>query len=374
MKPATFAALAIATVVVAGAAYYATMQRDAVISDPWERQPLYPDLLERVNDVTSVQVATQADGTITMTKQDDGWTVAERHEYAADFGKIRDALVELASMETLEPKTQKPEKFPELGVENVEAPEGETTNSIRFTAKAGDDVLADLLIGRVRPEDIGKGVFVRKHGEDQAWLATGSFQPPRQALQWLDRSVVNIDSRRILEVTVAHPDGDSFTVRRQDMGGENMAYVSPVPEGKEPKPAHELNNMANIPDFLIFDDVRPADEITGTADPVVSTYRTYDGLTLTLTAVEQDGQTWVKGRAAESPRAEGVDAFVEEHKGKDSTAGRIADEFRSADAVAEEIAAMNEHLSPWAYSLTEYKSGKVIQRSVGLLQDAGTQN
>lgn len=374
MKPATFAALAIATVVVAGAAYYATMQRDAVVADPWERQPLYPDLLERVNDVTSVRIASQADGIVTLTKQDDRWTVAERHDYAADFGRIRAALVELARMESLEPKTSKPENFADLAVQDVEAPEGTTTNSIRFTAKAGEEVLADLLIGRVRPEDVGKGVFVRKHGENQVWLASGAFQPNRRALQWLDRSVVNIDSRRIWEVTVTHPDGDTFTVHRPEMGSENMAYASPTPEGQEPKPAHELNNMANIPDFLIFEDVQPADNVAWTADPVVSTYRTYDGLTLTLTAVEHEGETWVKGTAATSPRADGIDEFVAEHEGEDSAAGRIADEFKSADAAAAEADAIAKHLAPWAYRLTAYKSGKVTQRSDGMLQAAGTPN
>ena len=371
MKPATFAALAVTTAVVAGGAYYATLQRDANIADPWERQPLYPNLMEQANDATSIRVASQADGTITITKNGDIWTVAERHDYPADFDKIREALVELANMETLEPKTNKPENFAELYVEDVEAPDGATTNSIRFTARANDKVLADLLVGRTRPKDIGEGVFVRKHGENQVWLANGSFQPNRRALQWLDRNVVNIDARRIMQVTVSHPDGDTFSVERSEMGSEDMAYASPVPEGRQPKPAHEMNNMASVPDFLIFQEVRPADEVAWTADPVVSTYRTFDGLTLTMTAVEQDGDIWVKASAAESPRADGLDAFIAEHQGKDSTAGRIADEFLSPDEVAAEIAAMNERLAPWAYQLTDYKSGKVTQRSADMLQPAG---
>lgn len=370
MKPITFAALVVVTVAVAGGAYYAAMQRDATIADPWEPKPLYPQLLDRVNDVSSVRVATQADGTITMTKQGERWTVAERHGYPADFETIRNALVELASMETLEPKTQKPENFADLHVQNVEAPEGTTTNSIRFTAKAGDEVLADLLIGKARPKDIGRGVFVRKYGEDQVWLASGSFQPDRRALQWLDRNVVNIDSRRILRVTVTHPDGDAFTVERTELGAEDMAYASPVPEGKEPKPANEMNNMANIPDFLIFEDVRPAAEIDWSADPIVSTYRTYDGLTLTVTAVKQDGQTWIKAAAQESPRVDGLDAFVEERKGQDSAAGRIADTIKTPADVTAEIEAANERLAPWAYRLTDYKSGKVTQRSADMLKDA----
>ncbi len=372
MKPATFAALAVATAVIAGGAYYATMQREASVSDPWRRQPLYPGLMERVNDATSIRVASQADGSITITKQGDTWTVAERHDYPADFDKIRAALVELASMETLEPKTSRPENFAELYVEDVGPADGATTNSIRFTAKADNDVLADLLIGRARPKDIGEGVFVRKHGENQVWLANGSFQPNRRALQWLDRNVVNIDARRIMRVTVTHPDGDTFTVNRPEMASENMAYASPVPEGWQPKPPHEMNNMASVPDFLIFQEVKPAGEIAWTADPVVSTYRTFDGLTLTMTAVEQDGDVWVKASAAESPRADGLDTFIAENKGEDSTAGRIADEFRSPEEVAAEIATMNERLAPWAYQLTDYKSGKVTQRSADMLQAAGT--
>lgn len=371
MKPIAFAALAVVTVAVAGGAYYATLERDATIADAWQRQPLYPGLLERVNDATSVRVATQSDGTVTMTKEGDTWTVAEKYGYKADFDKIRDALVELASMETLEPKTQKPENFAALHVQDVTPKDGGNTDSIRFTAKAGDKPLADLLIGLTRPKDMGAGVFVRKHGDTQVWLASGSFQPPRRTLQWLDRDVVNIDSRRILRVTMTHPDGDTFTVERPDLGAENMAYASPVPEGKEPKAPNEMNNMANVTDFLIFEDVRPAQEVTWTADPVVSTYRTYDGLTLTLTAVKQDDHTWVKASAAASPRVDGLDAFAKEKKGEDSAAGRIADQVKTADAVTAEIAALNKHLAGWAYRLTDYKSGKVTETSANMVKDLG---
>jgi hypothetical protein len=374
MKPITFATLAVVTAAVAGGAWYATLQRDATITDPWQRQPLYPGLVERVNDATSVRIASQADGTITMTRNGDIWTVAERHGYPADFNKLREALVELASIETLEPKTNKPENYTSLKVEDVDIPQGSISDSIRFTAKAGDTVLADLLIGRVRPKDIGEGVFVRKHGDTQAWLGTGTFQPNRRVLQWLNRNAVNIDSRRIQQVTLTHPDGDTFTVDRPDLGAEDMAYASPMPEGKEPKPLHEMNNMASVTDFLIFEEVRPTSEITWTADPVVSSYRTYDGMTLTLTAVEQDGQTWVKAAAAASPRAEGIDAFVEAEKGKDSVAGRIADQFKTPAEIVAEVEVLAERLAPWAYRLTDYKSGKVRQRSAEMLQIIGKKN
>ena len=74
----------------------------------------------------------------------------------------------------------------------------------------GDETLADLLVGRDRPAEVGGGVFVRKAGENQTWLASGSYQPNRRAIQWLDRNIVNIDSRRVHRVTMQHADGDGF--------------------------------------------------------------------------------------------------------------------------------------------------------------------
>jgi hypothetical protein len=371
MKITTFAALAVVTAAVAGGAYWATQQRDAMVADPWTKQALYPGLVERLNDVTSLRVATQADGPLTMTKGADGWTLAEKNGYAVDFSKVRQTLVELASLETLEPKTQKPENFSALSVEDVAAPEGTTTRSISVTAKAGDTVLADLLVGRTRPKDVGAGVFVRKNGENQAWLANGSYQPNQKALQWLDRNVVNIDSRRVRTVVVTHPDGDTFTVAKPEIGSEDMAYGSPVPEGLEPKPVHEMNNMASVTDFLILEDVRPASEIDWGVPQVVSTYETYDGVLLTVTAVKAGDQTWVRAAATTSAQADGIDAFIAEHKGKDSSTGRIADQFLSADAAANAVETINKRLENWAYRLTDYKSGKVTQRSADMLQAFG---
>jgi hypothetical protein len=374
MKFTTFAALAAVTAAVAGGAYWATQQRETVIADPWAKQALYPGLVERLNDVTSLRVTTQADGPLTMTKSGEAWTLAEVNGYAVDFGKVRQTLVELATMETLEPKTQKSENFSTLRVEDVEAAEGVITKSIGITAKAGDTVLADLLVGRTRPEDVGAGVFVRKKGDNQVWLASGSYQPNQKALQWLDRNVVNIDSRRARAVTVAHPDGDTFTVAKPDMGSEDMAYASPVPEGQEPKPVHEMNNMASVTDFLIFEEVLPAAEVDWTVPQIVSTYTTYDGILLTITAVKAGDKTWVRAAATVSPRAEGIDAFIAEHKGKDSATGRIADQFIAADAVAGAVETINKRLGNWAYRLTDYKSGKVTQRSAEMLQAPGKSN
>ncbi len=371
MKTSTFAALAVVTAAAIGGAIYATQEREAVITESFEREVLYPDLLSRVNDVTWLRVNSQADGPLTMVKREGNWVLEEKHGYFADIEKISQTLVELSSMETLEPKTSKPENFAQLYVEDVEAREGTITNSIHVTVKAGEEKLADLLVGRTRPVDVGGGVFVRKKGENQSWLASGSYQPNRKALKWLDRNIINVDSRRVHRVTIQHADGDGFEVRRTDIASEDMMYGSFVPPGLEPKPAHEMKNMAQIVDFLVMEDVRPADEIDWTSPDSIVWFETYDGLKIAITAKNEGKHTWFRVVAEEGVVHEDLAGFVAEFKGKDSLEGRIADQMNTAEEAEAEIAMLNQRLAPWAFRFTEYKTGKAVSHSSDMLQEAG---
>lgn len=371
MKTSTFAALAAVTAVVVGGAFYATQEREAGIAESFQKQALYPGLLSRVNDVTWLRVSSQADGPLTMSKQGDDWVLAEKHGYFADIEKISQTLVELSSMETIEPKTKKPENFAELYVEEVEAPAGTVTNSIHVTTKAGDEVLADLLVGRTRPVDMGAGVFVRRNGENQTWLATGSYQPNRKALQWLDRNIINVDSRRIVRVTMQHADGDGFSVGKAEVTSEDMSYASFVPPGMEAKPVHEMNNMAQVTDFLVMEDVRPVTDLDWNAPSSIVWFETYDGIKISIAAANDGKLSWFRiilEPIAVDPR---LADFLAEYKGKDSAQGRIADQMKNADAAAAEITALNKRLSPWAFRFTDYKSGKAVQRSADMLQAEG---
>lgn len=370
MKPTTFAMLAVVAAAAIGGALYVTQEREAVIAESFERHPLYPDLLSRVNDVDWLRINTQADGPLTMVKEGDSWVLQEKHGYFADIEKISQTLVELSSMELLEPKTQKPENFAELQLQDVAAPDGAITNSIHVTAKAGGQVLADLLVGRDRPADIGGGVFVRKSGDSQAWLASGSYQPKRKALQWLDRNIINIDSRRIRHVTMQHADGDGFAVTRPSLSSEDMEYASLVPPGMEPKPGHEMKNMAQITDFLVLDDVRPAGEIDWSAPDSILWLETFDGLKVSIISAKDDGKPWFKLLLEPSAVSPALADFVAKHKGEDSLEGRIAGEMKTPEEVSAEIASMNQRLAPWAFRFTDYKSGKATERSADMLTRA----
>ena len=111
-------------------------------------QPVLPELKAAINDVTELSVATQS-GVITLHRQEDTWRVKEKHDYPADVGTVRETLIGLAELETIEPKTRKPELYEKLGLQDVEA-EGSLSTGVTLKDATGNTVAA-AIIGNDRP-------------------------------------------------------------------------------------------------------------------------------------------------------------------------------------------------------------------------------
>ncbi|MDE0759374.1 MAG: hypothetical protein OSB45_14545, partial [Pseudomonadales bacterium] len=67
---------------------------------------LFPELPTRLAGLSSLQVQSQADK-VTLLRQEDGWVVAERDHYRADFSKINSLVEALAKARLVERKTAK---------------------------------------------------------------------------------------------------------------------------------------------------------------------------------------------------------------------------------------------------------------------------
>ena len=152
-----------------------------VISQPQESQPplsgqpVFPGLMSKVNDVTELVVKAQS-GTITIVKNGEAWAVKEKHHYPANIGKVREALLGLGELKTVEAKTKKPELYERLGLEDVDA-EGSISTSVSLKDSAGT-TLADVIVGKQRPSKGTQGqdeVYIRKPEDPQTWLVQGKF-------------------------------------------------------------------------------------------------------------------------------------------------------------------------------------------------------
>ncbi len=369
MNTRSFLLLFFLTVAAAAAAIAVLSNERARSSDPLAGAMLYPGLLERVNQIDFVEVSTTIDGTVSARREDGRWGVVQRDGYPADFETIGKMLLDLARLELIEPRTRKPALYPKIRVEDLDHDRAE---SIRITARAGGETLADLLVGRARPEETGGGVFLRKSGEAQSWLAKGGFQPVRLLTRFLDRNILNVEQRRIRRTTLRHAGGETVVVGKAAPEETVWTLEGPPPEGRKAKASHDLSPLTSWLDFLILDDVRPAAGMDFSQPLVTGRFETFDGLIVEARMAAQDGAHWVVLTASAGTADPRVEALLAARKTMeaDKLAGSLEMALKTPEEVAEEIGQIGATADGWAYRVTDYKTDKLQMRLADVTEAA----
>jgi len=135
-------------------------------------------------------------------------------------------------------------------------------------------------------------VYVRRPGEDRAWLARGSLDLSGDLTNWLDRQILDIGEARIASVTLKGAQGAPLVISRTAAGADFT--IAGAPANTKPKSAAVLAEPARALQSLELDDVRPAPDMPVPQSGVVAaTYATFDGLTVNLRLFEHDNANWV---------------------------------------------------------------------------------
>jgi hypothetical protein len=136
-----------------------------------------PDLEAALGDVERVTVAKGNGETVaTLEKRPDQWVVTDKHGYAANAAKLRQALTALAEAHVLEQKTANPALYSRLGVEDVTAPDAAGI-SVALTA-AGRE-LPTVILGNAEGS---KYRYARRAGEAQSYLIDRNPDVPRTSI------------------------------------------------------------------------------------------------------------------------------------------------------------------------------------------------
>jgi hypothetical protein len=328
MKPTTFLVVLAATAVSVGAAGYAVLsesQRGAPAAAP--SGPLFADLLPRANDVQTITVASAA-GTLTIARKDAGWVLTETGGYPVAADKVRKLVAGLADLRLLEAKTDQPERLARLEVEDVAAKD---SKSKQVTLAGGDGKpLAALILGKPNATvDLNglSGVYVRKPGEPQAWLAEGAVEVPIKTTEWVDRTVVDLAAEKVQRLHFAPVAAGEVTVAKADKAAAEF-NLEPLPEGRSADP-EAVQRLTQAFAAVTLDDVRADKDTDKAVKAGTAEAATFDGLTLKAELLALDGGTWLRLTAS---AAEG------------STA-------------AAEAKAINDRVAGWLYKLPQYKAG-----------------
>ena len=320
--------------------------------------PAFPALLDRVNDVAEIRVATR-DTTVRIKRTEKGqWVVASHEDYSARPETVRRTIFALIEAKIVDRASGLPENHSKLGLVSPDRG-GAATRVVLLDQR--DNRLAALLIGKPleagQPLTTAKEFFARKPDEDQAWIVHGDFPVEASAPLWLDPQIADIDRTRIRSATLSFPDGTRYTVSRKAPDQPDFVLAS-VPDGREPATGSTAaNDFGAAASILSFEDVRPIAKIPLPEKTPHAVYRTFDGLVLDIGLVPAEGRTWAIFQASVDPAsAASASAPAQAESQPEKPAGPQAAPalpLKSLDAVKADAAAISARVAGWAYRLPD---------------------
>lgn len=301
MRQRSLIPLACATVVLVVLAIVALVTGDHGVSRAAPNLRAFPALAAQLGDVASVTVSRDG-STMTFIRDGDSWLVNERGNYPANPGKISQIVRAMADLTLVEPKTQKAGLYPRLEVEDA----GKGKSALVTIKDKSGAAIAEAIVGKRRYDRLGggnDGVYVRKPGDAQAWLARGSLDLSGDPPSWLDRRILDIPEKKIAKVALTHADGSKLVISRS--APDAKFAVEDAPADAKFKSETAVGGPATALETLDLEDVKPAAEHPVSDKDVVSaSFTTFDGLNIDLRLREHDKAEWIAISAAGSGAAE----------------------------------------------------------------------
>ncbi|MBV8166936.1 MAG: DUF4340 domain-containing protein [Alphaproteobacteria bacterium] len=341
MRRLTVGVLGVVTAAaVVGAVVVVLNQRPATALGAGQR--VFPGLETKLAGAQTIEIA-KHDAKFVLARKGEAWVVPDKSDYPARADMVRKALVGLAELETVESKTRNPELLNRL---NLQDPSAADSKAVQITVKDGQGaVLAALIIGKKRTPPAGASatgapdmIYVREAGNAQTLLAQGQLEIRDAALDWAVRDVVDVSGDKVASVEITQPGAKPLVVLREKPDDKDFK-IRDMPDKKTVKSQWDVNALGGVLEALTFDDVAKDGAIQVGAPKGVDRYKTKDGLTVTVTLLPKDTETWAKIEAT----GEG-----------------------DAAAAAKEI---NQRTAGWLYRLPDYKRDKLLSKLDDLIQD-----
>lgn len=311
-----------------------TIQRPIETTDDYSL--LFPELFGQLSGVDKITVKSNQDE-FTLYKEGEDWFVKERWNHLADFNLVKRALIDISEAKIIERKTANPEQHIILGVEGIEDGGG----SIQITMLTGEQQTASLILGNERTIGQAQGIrrfYVRRAGEERAWLAEGYLNINPLMLNWIKSEVINIARERIAQLNIIQPSGETATVVNI---GVKDKFGTPEAMEKTIFKYEQLGyDMAGTLFQLRMEDVQPlADFSRGDSEIVTAEFITFDGLKVTVETSFIDGFYYSVFNAE-------FDASLIKPASEDIVALEL---LKTAEQVQYEVNTINKELNSWVY-------------------------
>jgi Domain of unknown function (DUF4340) len=168
---------------------------------------LFPTLAAQANSASEMTVFKgSSTPSLTVHKQNEQWTVAERANYPADISKLRGLLQSLADAKIIEEKTSNPASYPVIGVEDPLKPEA---GGAEVSISVADGKHA-VIVGKSSPE----GSYVRRAGEEKSYSVAPAISVDAEPRFWIDTKLLDLKTADIQKVDMKFSGAPSYMIHR----------------------------------------------------------------------------------------------------------------------------------------------------------------
>jgi len=315
---------------------------------------LLAGIADQINAVSRVEIVTAGNNVVaTLVKREGAWQVEQMEGYRADWSKLQSLLTALSQARIVEPKTDKPEFYDRLGVEDVMDP---NAGSVLVRISIGDQTTGILLGHQAQGR---RGQYVRLQNAAVSALVDREFDVPGQTLDWTDSRIIDINASEVAQVEIVHPDSESVLVMRISADQTDFDLAGP-PSQREIKSSWAVNSLGSVFSMLNMESVQPESSVDWT-DAVQLRLLMFSGVEILADVVEQGGAYLLRLHASH-PEASGVGDASQDSQAQQDI------ETQAADDMAKRVENINQKVNGWAYGISQQKFETMVKKREDLLK------
>jgi hypothetical protein len=255
MKPTSFAALAVATALVLAIAIVTYGAQNRWSQAKVSGASLFPNLAAQAPRIAKIELK-QGEKALTLARDKDAWSLADRGGYPAKADAVRALLVKVAQAELVESKTSNKERYVQLELED---PAGKDAKS-RLLRIADDKgaAIAEAVVGKKRHDAFGaskSGTYVRKPGDAQTWLSNADLDVSLAVRDWVQPSLLDLGAAKIVKLTIEVPGEEPLAIERDAANTSKHTLVG-IPDGKKLKEGAGIDGIVRAAGSIDLEDVR----------------------------------------------------------------------------------------------------------------------
>jgi hypothetical protein len=243
-------------------------------------------------DVATVEIQ-GADNTVTLTRKDNAWVVAERDNYPANTSYINDFIRTLTELKVTRGMEAGPSFAPRFGMDENSSSSEERGLTATFKDASGKE-LARVSLGKniESAQDMGGmmgggmsvGRYIRNHADESGFYAVSEMFPSVsiEPQRWLNDEFVSPD--KVKSITMSQK-GKADTAWKLIRDTEDAEYKLEGAAGSEVLDTTVTAPLKNLLAYARFDDVVPAAKVADKADAAnkqTVVVETFEGFTYTF--------------------------------------------------------------------------------------------